>query len=117
MQHLPRWLLVVASITVGLRLVKGALTRAQGDPCASSLYSLPVPLQIPNPEFEGQTKTRLGNPEVRKLVDNNVAAVCPELWLIEIRAHGNTAAELPQPRASHALVPCPCPCPATQPEA
>ena len=32
-------------------------------------------LQIPNPEFEGQTKTRLGNPEVRKLVDTNVAAV------------------------------------------
>ena len=36
-------------------------------------------LQIPNPEFEGQTKTRLGNPEVRKLVDNMVSAV--RFWL------------------------------------
>ena len=32
--------------------------------------------QVPNPEFEGQTKTRLGNPEVRKIVDGIVASVC-----------------------------------------
>lgn len=25
--------------------------------------------QVPNPEFEGQTKTRLGNPEARRVVD------------------------------------------------
>ena len=25
--------------------------------------------QVPEPEFEGQTKTRLGNPEVRQVVD------------------------------------------------
>ncbi|WOL01842.1 DNA gyrase subunit B, chloroplastic/mitochondrial-like [Canna indica] len=28
-----------------------------------------VSVKVPNPEFEGQTKTRLGNPEVRKVVD------------------------------------------------
>ena len=46
--------------------------------------------QVPNPEFEGQTKTRLGNPEVRKIVDNIVCAVrvCLTLgvWMsLEIR--------------------------------
>ena len=30
--------------------------------------------QVPNPEFEGQTKTRLGNPEVRKVVEGVVGA-------------------------------------------
>ena len=25
---------------------------------------------MPEPEFEGQTKTRLGNPEIRQLVDS-----------------------------------------------
>eukprot|EP00775_Hariotina_reticulata_P011204 gene11204-11354_t len=36
--------------------------------------------KVPSPEFEGQTKTRLGNPEVRRLVD---AAVTDQLgaWL------------------------------------
>ena len=28
-----------------------------------------VCMQVPEPEFEGQTKTRLGNPEVRQAVD------------------------------------------------
>lgn len=32
-------------------------------------------VQVPEPEFEGQTKTRLGNPEVRKIVDACVAKV------------------------------------------
>ncbi|KAH9315664.1 hypothetical protein KI387_024291, partial [Taxus chinensis] len=31
-----------------------------------------VSVKISNPEFEGQTKTRLGNPEVRKVVDQAV---------------------------------------------
>ena len=30
-------------------------------------------VRVPDPEFEGQTKTRLGNPEVRKIVDGVVA--------------------------------------------
>ena len=32
-------------------------------------------LQVPEPEFEGQTKTRLGNPEVRKIVEGVVTQV------------------------------------------
>lgn len=32
-----------------------------------------VAVRVPDPEFEGQTKTRLGNPEVRKIVDGVVA--------------------------------------------
>jgi DNA gyrase subunit B len=31
-----------------------------------------VSVKVPEPEFEGQTKTRLGNPEVRQIVDNIV---------------------------------------------
>uniref|UniRef100_A0A7N0T9F4 DNA topoisomerase 2 n=1 Tax=Kalanchoe fedtschenkoi TaxID=63787 RepID=A0A7N0T9F4_KALFE len=31
-----------------------------------------VSVKVPNPEFEGQTKTRLGNPEVRKVVDQYI---------------------------------------------
>ncbi|XP_059595211.1 DNA gyrase subunit B, chloroplastic/mitochondrial isoform X3 [Vitis vinifera] len=31
-----------------------------------------ISVKVPNPEFEGQTKTRLGNPEVRKVVDQTV---------------------------------------------
>ncbi|MCO5580815.1 hypothetical protein L7F22_034687 [Adiantum nelumboides] len=31
-----------------------------------------VAVKVPNPEFEGQTKTRLGNPEVRKMVEQTV---------------------------------------------
>ena len=30
-------------------------------------------VKIPEPEFEGQTKTRLGNPEVRTIVDSIVS--------------------------------------------
>lgn len=32
-----------------------------------------VSVKVPDPEFEGQTKTRLGNPEVRQLVDTLVS--------------------------------------------
>ncbi|KAA3457109.1 DNA gyrase subunit B, chloroplastic/mitochondrial-like isoform X1 [Gossypium australe] len=31
-----------------------------------------ISVKVSNPEFEGQTKTRLGNPEVRKVVDQSV---------------------------------------------
>ncbi|KAF5747933.1 DNA gyrase subunit B chloroplastic/mitochondrial-like [Tripterygium wilfordii] len=31
-----------------------------------------ISVKVPNPEFEGQTKTRLGNPEVRKVIDQSV---------------------------------------------
>ncbi len=32
---------------------------------------------MPDPEFEGQTKTRLGNPEVRKIVEGIVSQARP----------------------------------------
>jgi len=38
--------------------------------------------QVPAPEFEGQTKTRLGNPEVRRIVDTLVTRVRGWLCLI-----------------------------------
>ncbi|XP_065856202.1 DNA gyrase subunit B, chloroplastic/mitochondrial-like [Euphorbia lathyris] len=31
-----------------------------------------ISVKVPSPEFEGQTKTRLGNPEVRKVVDQSL---------------------------------------------
>uniref|UniRef100_A0A0A9F8Z1 DNA topoisomerase (ATP-hydrolyzing) n=1 Tax=Arundo donax TaxID=35708 RepID=A0A0A9F8Z1_ARUDO len=31
-----------------------------------------ISVKVPDPEFEGQTKTRLGNPEVRRLVEQSV---------------------------------------------
>ncbi|KAK3159921.1 hypothetical protein QOZ80_1BG0052780 [Eleusine coracana subsp. coracana] len=31
-----------------------------------------ISVKVPNPEFEGQTKTRLGNPDVRRLVEQSV---------------------------------------------
>jgi DNA gyrase subunit B len=34
-----------------------------------------TPHQVPDPEFEGQTKTRLGNPEVRRIVEGIVTQV------------------------------------------
>lgn len=37
-----------------------------------------ISVKVPAPEFEGQTKTRLGNPEVRRVVDGVVAAAAGE---------------------------------------
>jgi len=37
-----------------------------------------VSVKVPSPEFEGQTKTRLGNPEVRRIVDQVVSAAVSE---------------------------------------
>ncbi|XP_060668647.1 DNA gyrase subunit B, chloroplastic/mitochondrial isoform X2 [Ziziphus jujuba] len=39
-----------------------------------------ISVKVPNPEFEGQTKTRLGNPEVRKVVDQSVQEYLTEYW-------------------------------------
>ncbi|XP_024403796.1 DNA gyrase subunit B, chloroplastic/mitochondrial isoform X1 [Physcomitrium patens] len=45
-----------------------------------------VSVKVPNPEFEGQTKTRLGNPEVRRLVDQAVQELVTEY----LEQHPNT---------------------------
>ena len=37
-----------------------------------------ISVKVPSPEFEGQTKTRLGNPEVRRLVDGVVSSAAGE---------------------------------------
>lgn len=39
-----------------------------------------VSVKVPEPEFEGQTKTRLGNPEVRQIVDAVVADALQTLF-------------------------------------
>jgi DNA gyrase subunit B len=39
-----------------------------------------VSVKVPEPEFEGQTKTRLGNPEVRQIVDSVVADALQKLF-------------------------------------
>ena len=39
-----------------------------GEFCREGLTAV-VSVKVPEPEFEGQTKTRLGNPEVREIVD------------------------------------------------
>lgn len=43
--------------------------------CVLGYAVLSCNLQVPDPEFEGQTKTRLGNPEVRKIVEGIVSQV------------------------------------------
>jgi DNA gyrase subunit B len=70
--------------------LKAALTRTvntlarqykhlkEGDPPLSGEHlreglTAVIAVRLPNPEFEGQTKTRLGNPEVRKAVEGAVA--------------------------------------------
>lgn len=37
-----------------------------------------ISVKVPDPEFEGQTKTKLGNPEVRGIVDSLVGEVLTE---------------------------------------
>jgi len=51
--------------------------RLSGEHCREGLKGV-VSVKVPEPEFEGQTKTRLGNPEVRKLVDGAVSAAVEE---------------------------------------
>lgn len=46
-----------------------------------------VSVKVPEPEFEGQTKSRLGNPEVRTLVDGFVSEELNKLleWNPQVR--------------------------------
>jgi DNA gyrase subunit B len=39
-----------------------------------------ISVKVPEPEFEGQTKTRLGNPEVRQVVDIVVSEALQTLF-------------------------------------
>eukprot|EP00172_Hildenbrandia_rubra_P003139 Plantae.Rhodophyta-Hildenbrandia_rubra.ctg4660.p1 GENE.Plantae.Rhodophyta-Hildenbrandia_rubra.ctg4660~~Plantae.Rhodophyta-Hildenbrandia_rubra.ctg4660.p1 ORF type:complete len:729 (+),score=90.81 Plantae.Rhodophyta-Hildenbrandia_rubra.ctg4660:2321-4507(+) len=53
--------------------LKEASNNLAGDFVREGLTAI-ISVKVPNPEFEGQTKSRLGNPEVRGLVDQFVSA-------------------------------------------
>ena len=55
------------------KALKEADPNLSGDHIREGLGAV-VSVKVPSPEFEGQTKTRLGNPEVRKIVDNAVSS-------------------------------------------
>lgn len=58
---------------------------------------------MPEPEFEGQTKTRLGNPEVRKIVEGIVSQVPTCLDLIIARGFIRKDCEWPMQSMSAAI--------------
>ncbi|GLC34492.1 hypothetical protein PLESTB_001255400 [Pleodorina starrii] len=62
-----------------MKLVKDSDPPLSGEHIREGLGAV-ISVQLPNPEFEGQTKTRLGNPEVRRIVEAAVAESVGE-WL------------------------------------
>eukprot|EP00208_Stichococcus_sp_RCC1054_P002844 CAMPEP_0206138648 /NCGR_PEP_ID=MMETSP1473-20131121/3463_1 /ASSEMBLY_ACC=CAM_ASM_001109 /TAXON_ID=1461547 /ORGANISM="Stichococcus sp, Strain RCC1054" /LENGTH=763 /DNA_ID=CAMNT_0053532137 /DNA_START=195 /DNA_END=2486 /DNA_ORIENTATION=+ len=54
-----------------LKILKEEQPNLSGDHIREGL-GLVISVKVPEPEFEGQTKTRLGNPEVRKIVETIV---------------------------------------------
>ena len=79
-EHIREGLSAIVSVKVGITCFAPV-------PCICppreglSDISLVLGSKVPNPEFEGQTKTRLGNPEVRKIVEAVTAEVCAGLWM------------------------------------
>ena len=69
-----------------------------GDHIREGLTAI-ISVKVPEPEFEGQTKTRLGNPEVRKILDSVLAKVCQPM-----RAAA-CSGSAPTPQACHTSVP------------
>ncbi|GBF92793.1 DNA gyrase subunit B [Raphidocelis subcapitata] len=61
------------------KLLKDGDPSLSGDHVREGLGAV-VSVKVPAPEFEGQTKTRLGNPEVRRIVDTLVTREVTE-WL------------------------------------
>lgn len=59
------------------KVLKDSDPNLSGDHIREGLGAV-VSVKVPNPEFEGQTKTRLGNPEVRRIVDQVVVAAVQE---------------------------------------
>lgn len=53
------------------KLIKDKEINLSGEHVREGLTCV-ISIKVPNPEFEGQTKTRLGNPEVRKVVDYSI---------------------------------------------
>ena len=73
------------------KAIKEGDANLAGDHIREGLAAV-LAVRVPSPEFEGQTKTRLGNPEIRKLVDGVVASVRAQsphvLALAALVAHG-----------------------------
>ncbi|KAG2448850.1 hypothetical protein HYH02_006201 [Chlamydomonas schloesseri] len=61
------------------KLIKDSDPPLSGEHVREGLGAV-VSVKVPDPEFEGQTKTRLGNPEVRKIVEGAVYEAVGE-WL------------------------------------
>ncbi len=59
--------LLLYGVVVFLQLVKEGDPALSGDHVREGLSGV-ISVKVPSPEFEGQTKTRLGNPEVRPSV-------------------------------------------------
>ena len=60
-------------------LLKENETNLAGDYLREGLAAI-VSVKVTDPEFEGQTKTRLGSPRVRKIVDQIVSEVTLGSW-------------------------------------
>ena len=69
----PPTLRAVNALARKTKALKEGDTNLAGDHVREGLAAV-VAVRVPAPEFEGQTKTRLGNPEVRRLVEGVVAA-------------------------------------------
>eukprot|EP00877_Chromochloris_zofingiensis_P005104 jgi/Chrzof1/14595/Cz09g08230.t1 len=61
------------------KVLKEGDPNMSGDHVREGLGAI-ISVKVPSPEFEGQTKTRLGNPEVRKIVETLVVQDVGE-WL------------------------------------
>lgn len=57
-----------------------------------------ISVKVPNPEFEGQTKTRLGNPEVRKIVERVVSDDIGEALTFDAKLLGSILSKAIQAR-------------------
>ena len=76
--HVREGLAAIVSVKVRFRVWLHTIILLYMAPVDCTLCHLPhisTSNQVPDPEFEGQTKTRLGNPEVRRIVEGIVTQV------------------------------------------
>ncbi|CAF1935665.1 unnamed protein product [Brassica napus] len=67
------------SLAKKLKVIKEKDISLSGEHVREGLTCI-VSVKVPDPEFEGQTKTRLGNPEVRKIVDQSLQEYLTEYF-------------------------------------